>query len=420
MTQQSNKIECPNCGELIDVNDLLYHQVDAELRKKYQDQISQERKTLQQQRDSLDSQKAELENARRKNEEIIGNAVQERIKQERQRLEKQLRSKAEEEQVERIRALQDELNFKSGQVKEFNKAKSEIEKLKREKEELKDTIEAESEKKLSQILTEEREKIRKQETDKSQLKISEKDHVIGQLNQQLKEAQRKAEQGSMQIQGEVQELAIEEWLTNNFPLDTIEEIRKGARGGDCIQVVNTRTRQNCGTIYYESKRTKEFQPSWIEKFKNDIRDRNANIGVLVTETMPTGMERMGQKDSIWICNFDEFKGLSVVLRESVVQLSNAILSQENKGDKMTMVYEYITSNEFRLQIEAVVEGFTQMQSDLESEKRSLQGIWKKREKQIEKVISNTNFMYNSLKGIAGNAVQPVRQLELDNTLNEDD
>ncbi|MDH3693750.1 MAG: DUF2130 domain-containing protein [Gammaproteobacteria bacterium] len=420
MTQQANKIECPNCGQSIDVNDLLYHQVDAELRKKYRDKISQERGKLQEQQNQIAIQKAELENAQQKSEEIIDKAVQERIKNEKQQLEKQLRAKAEEEQSERFRLLQEELNLKSDQVKELNKTKSEIEKLKREKDELKDTIEAESQKKLNEILALEREKIQKQEIDKSQLKISEKDHVIEQLNQQLKDAQRKAEQGSMQIQGEVQELAIEEWLTGNFPLDTIEEIRKGTRGGDCIHVVNTRTRQNCGSIYYESKRTKEFQPAWIEKFKNDIRDRNANIGVLVTEAIPTDMERMGQKDGIWICSFDEFKGLSVVLRESIVQLSNAILSQENKGDKMAMVYDYVTSNEFRLQIEAVVEGFTQMQSDLESEKRSLQGIWKKREKQIQKVITNTNFMYNSLKGIAGNAVQPVRQLELDNSLSDDD
>ncbi len=420
MTQKSNKIECPNCGHLIDVNDLLYHQVDAELRKKYQDKISQERNKLQQQQELLNKRKAELDDAQQKNEEIIGKAIQQRIKDERQRLEKQLRAKAEEEQSDRIRALQDELNLKSNQVKEFNKAKFEIEKLKREKDELKGTIEAESEKRLNAILAEERAKIQKQEADRSHLKISEKDHVIEQLKEQLKAAHRKAEQGSVQIQGEVQELAIEEWLATQFPLDTIEEIRKGARGGDCIHVVNTRTRQKCGSIYYESKRTKEFQPAWIEKFKNDIRDRNANIGVLVTEAMPADMERMGQKEGIWVCNFDEFKGLSVVLRESIVQLSNAILSQENKGDKMAMVYDYVTSNEFRLQIEAVVEGFSQMQTDLESEKRALQGIWKKREKQIQKVITNTNFMYNSLKGIAGNAVQPVRQLELDDTLIDED
>ncbi|MDH3527200.1 MAG: DUF2130 domain-containing protein, partial [Gammaproteobacteria bacterium] len=241
---------------------------------------------------------------------------------------------------------------------------------------------------------------------------SEREKIIETLKSQLQEAQRKAEQGSMQLQGEVQELAIEDWLRDNFPLDTIDEIKKGARGADCLQIINTRTRQNCGSVYYESKRTKAFQVTWIEKFKSDIRDKGANIGVLVTEVMPADMNRMGFRDGIWICSFDEFKGLCRVLRESVIQLSSAIATQENKGDKMGMLYDFLTSNEFRHQIEAIVEGFTQMQADLDSEKRSLQGIWKKREKQIEKVLLNTNFMYSSIKGIAGNAIQSVPLLEL--------
>ena len=223
---------------------------------------------------------------------------------------------------------------------------------------------------------------------------------------------RKQEQGSMQLQGEVQELAIEEWLASQFPLDTIDEIKKGARGGDCIQIVNTRTVQNCGMVYYESKRTKDFQPSWIEKFKADIREKGANIGVLVTEVMPSDMSRMGLKEGIWICNYEEFKGLCSVLRESIIQLSIAISSQENKGDKMHMLYDYLTGNTFRLQVEAIVEGFTQMRIDLESEKRAMQSIWRKREKQIEKVTVNTIDMHASIKGIAGNAIQAVKLLEL--------
>src|ERR1035437_8164739 len=216
----------------------------------------------------------------------------------------------------------------------------------------------------------------------------------------------------MQLQGEVQELAIEEWLVAQFPLDTIEEIKKGARGGDCIQIINTRTHQNCGSVYYESKRTKEFQASWIEKFKSDIRDRGADLGVLVTDAMPVDMDRMGLRDGIWICSFDEFKGLCAVLRESIIQISTAISSQENKGDKMHMLYDYLTGNTFRLQVEAIVEGFTQMKSDLESEKRAMQSIWKKREKQIDKVTVNTIDMHASIKGIAGNAIQAVKLLEL--------
>jgi len=317
----------------------------------------------------------------------------------------------EEEQSERIRSLQEELDQKSGQLKDFNKAKSEIERLKREKDELKGSIEAESEKKLSEMIGVEKERIRKNEEQKSQLRLSEKEKIIEQLSERLKEAQRKAEQGSSQLQGEVQELAIEEWLSVNFPLDTIEEIKKGARGADCLQIVNTRTRQNCGTIYYESKRTKGFQPGWIEKFKNDIREKGADIGVLVTESMPGDMERMGLKDGIWVCTFEEFRSLCVVLRDSVIKLSNVVVTQENKGDKMGMIYDYLTGNEFRLQVEAIVEGFTQMQTDLESEKRAINSIWKKREKQIEKVLLNTNYMYSSVKGIAGSAIQSVPLLE---------
>jgi hypothetical protein len=226
------------------------------------------------------------------------------------------------------------------------------------------------------------------------------------------EMKRKQEQGSMQLQGEVMELAIEEWLASQFPLDTIEEIKKGARGGDCIQIINTRTHQNCGSIYYESKRTKDFQLGWIEKFKADIRERGANIGVLVTDAMPSGMERMGLKDGIWICSLEEFKGLSAVLRESIIQISNAIASQENKGDKMHMLYDYLTGNTFKLQVEAIVEGFTQMKIDLDSEKRAMQRIWKQREKQIDKVTVNTIDMHASIKGIAGNAIQAVKSLEL--------
>ena len=223
---------------------------------------------------------------------------------------------------------------------------------------------------------------------------------------------RKQEQGSMQLQGEVQELAIEEWLAVQFPLDTIDEIKKGARGGDCIQIVNTRTNQNCGTIYYESKRTKDFQPTWIDKFKTDIREKGANIGVLVTEVMPSDMDRMGLKNGIWICNYEEFKGLSGVLRESIIQVNNALSSQENKGDKMHMLYDYLTSNSFHMQIEAIVEGFSSMKSGLDSEKRAMQRIWKEREKQIDKVITNTIDMHASIRGIAGNAIQAVKALEL--------
>ncbi|HIP60798.1 MAG TPA: DUF2130 domain-containing protein, partial [Campylobacterales bacterium] len=273
---------------------------------------------------------------------------------------------------------------------------------------------------MNEILKVEKEKIAKRSHEQNELKLKEKDEQLNQIKRQLEETKRKAEQGSMQIQGEAQELLIEEWLAKQYPFDTIEEIKKGARGADCLQIVNTREVQNCGTVYYESKRTKDFQPSWIEKFKADIREKGADIGILVTTNLPKELSRMGQIDGIWICTYDEFKALSSIMREQIIALSHAKQSQENRSDKMGMLYSYLTSNEFKMQIEAIVEGFTQMQADLDAEKRAMARIWKQREKQITKVLENTTGMYGSIRGIAGNAIGNISALELPYHEEDDD
>jgi hypothetical protein len=386
------------------VEDSLKQQYEEDLKKQQQDHSAQ---LLE-----LEKQKKSLKQDQAKQTELVEKKVEDALKVQKSVLKKEIQIKVEEEQSDAMKSMKDELDYKSSKIKELNKTTIDYEKLKREKDELEESIKAKSEKELSRKIAEEREKIHKEEFERNEFKFKE---LQKQLEDQMKlteEMKRKQEQGSMQTQGEVQELAIEDWLASHFPLDTIQEIKKGERGADCLQIIHTHTNLNCGTIYYESKRTKAFQPAWIEKFKADIRDRNANIGVLVTEVMPSDMDRMGLKDGIWICSFDEFKSLCSVLRESIVQISSAIASQENKGDKMGMLYDFLTSNEFRLQIEAIVEGFTQMKVDLESEQRSMRSNWKKREKQIEKVLLNTTYMYGSIKGIAGNAIQSVELLEM--------
>lgn len=410
--KNETQIKCPNCDTSIDVQDILAHQLEEEIKQKYQSQVAAEKKKYEQEQEKLKQEKLDFEQKKKKENELFQERLENQLKADKREIESKLKLKLKEEQSEQFEALQKELNEKSEQVKELNRSRAEIEKLKREKGELKEAAEAEAQKKLNEILTSEKEKIKKLEEDKNELRFKEMQKQLEDQKKLTEEMKRKQEQGSMQLQGEVQELAIEEWLAAKFPLDTIEEIKKGARGGDCIQIVHSRTEQNCGTIYYESKRTKDFQPSWIEKFKADIRDKGANVGVLVTEVMPSDLDRMGLKDGIWICNYEEFKGLCSVLREGIIQVNNAISTQENKGDKMDLLYDYLTSNTFRMQIEAIVEGFTQMKTDLESEKRSMQRIWKQREKQIEKVVTNTIDMYGSIKGIAGNAIQSVKSLEL--------
>ncbi len=420
MTDSHTTIKCPECGHEFDISDVLYHQVEHELKKDFEAQLKKEREKFRSESEKLQQQRKQLEKAKSEQEEIINKAIREKLQLEKKALAEKISAEVRDEQSGQLKALQEELQAKSKQVKGLNKARADIERLKREKDEVQSKAEDEMERLLGQKLAVERQKIKESEEERTTKLVTERDQLIDQLKEQMEIMKRKAEQGSMQLQGEVQELMIEEWLALSYPLDTIEEIKKGARGADCIQIINTRSSTNCGKIYYESKRTKAFQPAWIEKFKADIREKNANLGVLVTEAMPTDMERMGYRDGIWICSFAEFKGLSNVLRESIISMHRVISQQENRGDKMSMVYDFLTSDEFRLQIGAIVEGFTQMQIDLDAEKRAMISIWKKREKQIDKVLLNTSHMYSSIKGIAGNAVPAVRQLELPAAIEEDE
>lgn len=420
MTNAHVSIKCPECGHEFDISDVLYDQVEDELKKQFDTQLKQERDKFRAETEKLRLQSEQLEKAREEQSETVEKAVRDRLQLEKRALTEKLTASIRDEQLDQVKALQEELQTKSEQVRKLHKAEADIERLKREKAEVESKAEVAMERKLNQSLTEERQKIRQSEEEKSEKKIAEREQLIHQLKEQMEIMKRKAEQGSMQIQGEVQELIIEEWLSANYPLDAIEEIKKGVRGADCIQTINTRSATNCGKIYYESKRTKAFHPAWIEKFKIDIREKGANIGVLVTENLPVDMSRMGFREGIWICTFPEFKGLSNVLRESIISVHRVVSQQENRGDKMSLVYDFLTSNEFRLQVEAIVEGFTQMKIDLDSEKRAMASIWKKREKQIEKVLLNTSDMYSSIKGIAGAAVPAVKQLELPGAQDDDE
>lgn len=406
------QISCPRCGEPIDVQDILAHQLEDEIKLKYERAAQVEKQLLKEREDAFRQSLEDFEEKKKRENELFQERLDKQLKEKQAESELKIRARLQEEQSEQFKLMQQELNEKSEQLKELNRSKAEIARLMREREELKEVALAEAQLQLNQALSTEKDKIRKSEEEKNELRIRELQKKLEDQMKLTEEMRRKQEQGSMQMQGEVQELAIEEWLMTHFPLDTIDEIKKGARGGDCIQVVHTRTKQNCGRIYYESKRTKDFQTGWIEKFKADMREKEADIGVLVTEAMPQSMDRVGQIDGVWVCTYEEFKGLAAVLRESVIQVSIALSSQENKGDKMVMLYDYLSSTTFRMQVEAIVEGFSSMKIALESEKRSMQRIWKEREKQIDKVTTNTIDMYGSIKGIAGSAIQSVKALEL--------
>ncbi|WQR70038.1 DUF2130 domain-containing protein [Helicobacter pylori] len=420
---QTRPFICPKCQEPIDVNEALYKQIEQENQNKFLAQQKEFEKEVNEKRaqylsdfKNLEQKEEALKERAKEQQAQFDDAVKQAsalaLQDERAKIIEEARKNAFLEQQKGLELLQKELDEKSKQVQELHQKEAEIERLKRENNEAESRLKAENEKKLNEKLDLERERIEKALHEKNELKFKQQEEQLEMLRNELKNAQRKAELSSQQFQGEVQELAIEEFLRQKFPLDSIEEIKKGQRGGDCIQVVHTREFQNCGKIYYESKRTKDFQKAWVEKLKSDMREIGADVGVIVSEALPKEMERMGLFEGVWVCSFEEFKGLSAVLREGVIQVGLAKKSQENKGDKMDLLYHYLTSSEFSMQVNAIIEGFEQLRADLESEKRAMNRIWKSREKQMEKVFEGTINMYGSIKGIAGNAIGQVKALEL--------
>jgi len=272
--------------------------------------------------------------------------------------------------------------------------------------------EAEMELQMQRKLQEQRgeisEQIRKQEQEKNsvketghQLRVKELEKQLDDQKKLAEEMKRKAEQGSMQLQGEVQELILEELLRSTFPFDVISEVGKGVRGADCVQTVRNQFGQECGKIIYESKRTKDFGGDWIEKLKKDMRSQGVDVAVIVSQCYPKGMDCFGEKDGVWICSFEEAKAVAYILRDGIVKLFNSNKSQENRGDKMQLLYSYLTSSEFSEQWKAIREGFMSMRQSIQQERIAMERLWKAREKQLEKVLLNAAWIRGSIEGIAG-------------------
>ena len=379
-------IKCPNCGHQFEPNEAIREEVQKELRAQ-----------------AADWQK-------KKNEEF-NQKLDEEKKRIQQSVEENLRKSISSDFENRLRLA--EQNNKDNEEKLKLSRQKELEFLKKEKE-LK-TKEEELELSVQKKVLEEREKLSKEirkiedqrmqqlETD-FKLKLAEKDKQLEDQKKLADEMRRKAEQGSMQLQGEVQEIALEEMLRSAFPFDMITEVGKGVRGADCLQIIRNNFGQECGKIIYESKRTNAFAADWIEKLKADMRSQGAEIAVIVTKTMPRDMDCFGIKDGVWICSFGEVKALAAALRDSIVRTFNATKSNENKGDKMHLLYGYLTSNEFAEQWQAIREGFMSMKLSIQKERDAMEKLWKAREKQLEKVLLNAAHIRGSIEGISGSDV----------------
>lgn len=382
----SSNIICPSCGNSFEPTEALTQSIEAELKR----QFNQKWKEEVQKRDEQYKQRE--------------NALQEELRT-------QIARSLKDDYETRVRALEQENQTNAHKLKDARDKElafiQQLQELKNKEQELEIA--------MNKKLLEEREKlgeqIRKNEEEKGRQKEMEYQMRTKELEKQLEqnrtlieEMRRKSEQGSMQLQGEVQELALEELLQKTFPFDVVNEVGKGVKGADCILTIRNNMGQECGKIVFESKRTKDFSKEWIEKIKSDARALGGDVAVIVTQAMPKDMDNFGERDGVWICNFNEVRPMVILLREMVIKVFNATKSQENKGEKMTMLYNYLISHEFSEQWKAIREGFMNMKLSIQKERDQMERLWKAREKQLEKVLLNAAYIKGSIEGIAGESV----------------
>lgn len=391
-------IKCPNCQHQFEPTDSMRAELQAELRGQMLDW---------QKKKEEENRKREAEFAQQllaKDEE-----VQKKMIAEKQQLEEQLRKNISNDFENQMKMLQQ--NVADNEEKLKTARQKELEFL--QKEQALKTKEVEMELELQRKMMAEREKIKeqvgKEEAEKmlvkeqeSQLRMRELEKQIEDQKRLVDEMKRKAEQGSMQLQGEAQELLLEELLRETFPFDVVSEVGKGVRGADCIQTVRNQLGAECGKMIYESKRTNNFSNDWIEKLKNDMRSLGADVAIIVTQAMPKDMDGFGEKEGVYICSFAEVKSVATVLRNSIIKIFAASKSQENRGEKMHMLYDYLIGNEFGEQWKAIREGFMSMKLSIQRERDAMEKLWKSREKQLEKVLLNAAHIKGSIDGISGN------------------
>ena len=404
----NNKIKCPNCGHSFDVEEALSGKLEAHFKAEYEKKVAEQAEIFNQEKRKLEEEKRLFKQQREKEDELFQAELAKQLKQEKSKIEKNVLESVEE----KMKALQEENEKRKAENKSLKKKEVALLKQEAELKEKQEDLSLQMEKQLLEKQKEIEDKARAKERESFEL---EKVKLLKQIEDNKKlaeEMKRKAEQGSMQLQGEVQELALEDLLSRTYPFDTIEEVPKGVRGADAIQIVINSNQQKCGSIVYESKRTKNFANDWIDKLKQDQIICKADIAVIVTETYPSNMDRFGEKNGVWICSFHEVKSLSFVFREMLIKTNSVKLSQENKGDKMELLYNYLTSNEFVQNIKRIVENYDGMINQLNSEKKAMHKIWAEREKQIWVVQENIAALFGSIKGIAGKTLQTADVLQL--------
>lgn len=411
-------ITCPNCKTEIKLTESLAAPLIEATRKKFEQQLAKKDSDIAQRELAMREKEKQLVEDKRKLDDQVADQVAEQLKKDRTRIAAEEAKKAKqaaasdlEQKAQELAELQEVLKQNNGKLAEAQKAQAELIKKQRALDDEKRELELTVEKRVQEGLTATRQQARKEAEDEQKLKVMEKEQTIAAMQKQIEELKRRAEQGSQQLQGEVQELELENLLRSKFPFDAIEPVPKGEFGGDVLHRVVGAGGQTGGTILWEFKRTKNWSDGWLAKLRDDQRTAKAEIAVIVSQVLPKGVETFELVEGIWVTHPRAALPVAVILRQSLLELALARQSSEGQQTKTEMVYQYLTGPRFRQRVEAIVEAFSSMQEDLDKERKAIMKQWAKREEQIERVMGATVGMYGDLQGIAGKSLQEIEGLE---------
>lgn len=413
-------INCPNCGTEIKLTESLAAPLLAATKQEYETKLSANNAEIARREKAISDQTKTLEESRAKFDQQVADQVATQLQKDRVRIAEEESKKAQlvaaadlEQQKKQVADLQDVLKERDKKLAEAQKAQADVLKRQRELDDKMREVDLTVEKRVQENLAAVRSKAAHDAEESFKLRLAESEQTISSMGKQIEDLKRRAEQGSQQLQGEVQELELEILLRTKFPFDTIEPVPKGEFGGDVLHRVVSPSGQLCGVILWESKRTKNWSDSWLAKLRDDQRAAKADLSVIVSEAMPKDIDTFDVRDGVWVTNTRVIVPVATVLRDLLVQVSTARQISVGQQTKTELIYQYLTGSRFRQRIEAIVEAFTSMREDLDREKKAIQKQWAKREAQIEHVISATVGMYGDLQGIAGKSLQEIEGLELE-------
>ncbi|MFM9926731.1 DUF2130 domain-containing protein [Variovorax sp. H27-G14] len=413
-------INCPSCKIEIRLTESLAAPLLAATRQQFEEQLSKKDEDIAKREQGVREKEKQVAEAKRSLDEQVADQVAATLKTERQRVAAEESKKAKlasaaelDAKAREVSDLQAVLLSREEKLAEAQNAQAELIKRQRALDDEKRELDLTVEKRVQVGLDEVRVLARREAEDGLKLKVMEKDQTIASMQQKIEELKQKAEQGSQQLQGEVQELDLENLLRAKFPYDSIEPVAKGEFGGDALHRVVTPTGQQCGSILWESKRTRNWSDGWLVKLREDQRSAKAEVSVLVSQALPKGIEAFDVIDGVWVTSPRAALPVATILRHSLMQVTMARQVTEGQQTKTEMVYEYLTGPRFRHRVEAIVEAFSAMQTDLDKERKAIIKQWAKREEQIERVMTATVGMYGDLQGIAGQSLEEIKGLEFE-------